>query len=88
MIPDLPPMRRPLCGTLPRAGDGSVAEWARWLTYVDGQIDILASLLLVPDPEGGEEHRRARWAVIRLRVFLTKLRVPSSVAPLRPLEQR
>ena len=73
MIPELPPMRRPLRGTLPRAGDGSVEEWARWLAYVDGQIDILASLLLVPDPEGGEEHRRARCAVIRLRVFLSQL---------------
>ena len=73
MIPELPPMRWPPHGVLPRGGAGSAEEWARWLAYVDGQIDILASLLLVADPEGSEEHRQARWAVIRLRVFLAQL---------------
>jgi hypothetical protein len=59
------------------------AEQVKWLGYVEGQLEYLAALLLVAYPEGREEHRRARWAVIRLRVLFEKFRV--AVGMSRPL---
>jgi hypothetical protein len=50
---------------------------------VMGQLEYLAGLLEVAFPEESEEQRRARWAVIRLRVLFEKLQVGLGVAPMR-----
>jgi hypothetical protein len=60
----------------------SAKEQAKWLGYVEGQLEYLVAMLFVVYPEGSEEHRRARWAVIRLRVFFEKLRVALATSPL------
>ncbi len=56
----------------------------KWLGYVDGQLEHLVAMLLLAYPEGTEQHRRARWAVIRLRVLFDKLRTALAVAPMNP----
>ena len=59
---------------LPEAG-WSRKDLQKCLGYIEGQIEYLVALLTVAFPkEGCEEHRRARWAAIRLRVLLQKLR--------------
>jgi hypothetical protein len=52
----------------------SAKDVSKWLGYVEGQIQYLAALVIEAYPEAADEHRRARWAVIRLRVFFEKLR--------------
>jgi hypothetical protein len=61
----------------------SAKDVSKWLGYVEGQIQYLATLVLAAYAEGGEEHRRARWAVIRLRVFFEKLRGALAAGPMR-----
>jgi hypothetical protein len=67
---------------LPRVA-WSTKDVGKWLGYVEGQMQYVAALLLAAYPEGGDEHRRARWAVIRLRVFFEKLRVALAAGPMR-----
>jgi hypothetical protein len=57
---------------LPR-GAWSAEERAKWRGYVEEDLEYLSALLLQAYPEEREEHRRARWAVIRLRVFFDKV---------------
>jgi hypothetical protein len=54
-------------------------ELTKWLGYVVGELEYLAHLLLEAYPEGSEEQRRARWAVIRLHVLFKKLEVALGV---------
>jgi hypothetical protein len=62
----------------------SMREQAKWLGVVEGQLDYLAGLLFMAYPEGSEEHRKPRWAVIRLRVLFGKLRAALILPPMRP----
>ena len=71
----IPPHPRPLRGWV-----WSTEKWARWLGHMAAELDTLESLLLAAYPEGREEHRRARWTVIRMRAFLETLRVALSVS--------
>jgi hypothetical protein len=50
----------------------SFEEQRKWLGYIEGQIEYLASLALGAYPESSFEHRRARWTAIRLRVLLNR----------------
>ena len=61
----------------------SAEKWAWWFRLMETHVDALGDLVLSAYPEGREEHMRARWTVIRLRAFLTTLRVALSVVPLR-----
>jgi hypothetical protein len=67
---------------LPAAG-WSTREQFKWLGYVEGQLDYLAGMLFMAYPEGNKEHRKARWAVIRLSVLFGKLRLALLLPPIR-----
>jgi hypothetical protein len=82
-IPEVAAMRSDPFQELP-LGAWSAKERLKWLGYVDGQLEYLVAMLLLAHPEGTEQHRRARWAVIRLRVLFDKLRTALAVAPMAP----
>lgn len=67
---------------LPRGG-WSAEEVAKWIGYVEGQLEYLVALLLVAYPEEREEHLRMRWAVIRLKVLFEKLRYALNMTSMR-----
>jgi hypothetical protein len=62
----------------------SMREQIKWLGVVEGQLDDIVRLLFLAYPEGSKEHRKARWAVIRLRVLFGKLRAALILPPRQP----
>jgi hypothetical protein len=58
----------------------SEKELSKVFGYVMGQLEYLAGLVEVGFSKGSEEQRRARWAVIRLRVLFEKLQVGLGLA--------
>lgn len=68
---------------LPRLAS-SADERAKWLGYVEGQLEYLAAMVLAAYPKGHKDHLRVRWAVIRLRVLFEKLRSALFLPPTRP----
>ncbi len=69
--------------------DSRSPERHKWIGYLEGPIEVLASLSLAAYPEGSREHLQARWAAIRLRVRLGKIQEEIVLAYpyLRPTSQ-
>lgn len=65
---------------LPRGGF-SMGDQEKCLGYVEGQLELIVAMLLLAYPPGRDEHRRARWAVIRLKVLFDKLRRALCLGP-------